>query len=93
MDVELQRISAYGCRLCVAELERLAHRSGPVTLPIMQTVVKLLALLSVLQWDVIIEFLQQLQAGRIDRSRWPVALQHAMVGTTWFDKWLYQAIP
>ncbi|MBL8891004.1 MAG: hypothetical protein JNL67_13565 [Planctomycetaceae bacterium] len=39
-----------------------------------------------------IEFLQQLRAGRVDRSRWPVALQEAMVGTTWFDKWLYQAI-
>lgn len=43
-------------------------------------------------WDVMIEFLPQLRAGRVDRNRWPMALQEAMVGTTWFDKWLYQAI-
>jgi len=51
-----------------------------------------LSLLSVMPWDVMIEFLQQLRAGRVDHSRWPVVLQEAMVGTTWFDKWLHQAI-
>ncbi|MDP1561712.1 MAG: hypothetical protein Q8M16_09970 [Pirellulaceae bacterium] len=63
-----------------------------MTTTILQTVGKLLSLLSVMPWDLMIEFLQQLRAGRIDRSHWPVALQVAMVGTTWFDKWLYQAI-
>jgi hypothetical protein len=81
-----------GCRQCGEQMERVAQRSQHMTTTILQTVGKLLALLSVMPWDVMIEFLQQLRAGRIERSRWPVALQEAMVGTTWFDKWLYQAI-
>jgi hypothetical protein len=81
-----------GCRQCGEQMERLTHRSQHMTTTILQTVGKLLSLLSVMPWDVMLEFLQQLRAGRIERSRWPVALQEAMAGTTWFDKWLYQAI-
>jgi hypothetical protein len=81
-----------GCRQCGEQMERLTQRSQHLTKSILKAVGKLLLLLSVMPWDVMIEFLQQLRAGRVDRSRWPVALQDAMVGTTWFDKWLYQAI-
>ncbi|MDP1559961.1 MAG: hypothetical protein Q8M16_01020 [Pirellulaceae bacterium] len=73
-------------------MERVAQRSQHMTTTILKAVGELLSLLSVMPWDVMVEFLQQLRAGRVDRSRWPVALQETMVGTTWFDKWLYQAI-
>ncbi|MBL8890298.1 MAG: transposase [Planctomycetaceae bacterium] len=81
-----------GCRQCGEQMERLTQRSQHLTKSILKAVGKLLLLLSVMPWDVMIEFLQQLRGGRVDRSRWPVALQEAMAGTTWFDKWLYQAI-
>jgi hypothetical protein len=73
-------------------MERLAQRFQHLTKSILKAVGKLLSLLSVMPWDVMVEFLQQLRAGRVDRSRWPEASQQAMLGTTWFDKWLYQAI-
>jgi hypothetical protein len=81
-----------GCRQCGEQMERVAQRSQHMTTTILKTVGKLLSLLSLMPWDVMLEFLQQLRAGYVDRSRWPKALQDAMVGTTWFDKWLYQAI-
>ncbi len=73
-------------------MERVAQRSQHMTTTILQTVGKLLSLLSLMPWDVMIEFLQQLRAGRVDHSRWPDALQEAMASTKWFDKLLYQAI-
>jgi len=60
-------------------MERVAQRSQHMTMTILQTVGKLLSLLSLMQWDVMIEFLEQLRGGRVDRSRWPDALQEAMV--------------
>jgi hypothetical protein len=81
-----------GCRQCGEQMERLTQRSQHLTKSILNAVGKLLSLLSVMPWDVMVEFLQQLRAGYVDRSHCPEPLQHAMVGTTWFDKWLYQAI-
>ncbi|MBL8892641.1 MAG: hypothetical protein JNL67_21875 [Planctomycetaceae bacterium] len=81
-----------GCRQCGEQMERVAQRSQHMTTTILQAVAKLLSLLSLMPWDVMIEFLQQLRTGRIDHSRWPDALQEAMASTKWFDKLLYQAI-
>jgi hypothetical protein len=73
-------------------MQRVAQRSKYVTTTILKTVGKLQSLLSLMPWDVMIEFLQQLRTGRVDRSRWPEPLQEAMASTKWFDRLMLQAI-
>jgi hypothetical protein len=54
-DMKCNERSQYnGCRRCGEQMERLWHRSKYLTKPILQSVVKLLTLLSVLPCDMMV---------------------------------------
>lgn len=81
-----------GCRRCGEEMTKLSHWGQYDTERIYQAVGGLLALLTMVPWKEMTIALEQLRAGQVDLSHWPLEIQQTLDGTYYFCKIRYKAV-
>lgn len=73
-------------------MQRCDQHHGYTTKLMLQATTQLIGLLSVLPWEVMVEFLQRLREGKVSGGRWPGPLQKVLSPLSSFTLGLYQAI-
>ena len=73
-------------------MQRCDQYHGYTTKLMLQATTQLIGLLSVLPWEVMVEFLQRLREGKVSGGRWPGPLQKVLSPLSSFTLGLYQAI-